>query len=169
MTMNRLVSFTLIMLIAVIISACASPTQEPEDETINPGDKIGDFVITTGDKTNLDNSEEFRCSQQGEEGDRCEVMVGKDPNVSNGIFDSQYTGKLEEIWSNHTYEMTINDRPVNLQAFGSIDYQHPTVGTVRYWNVVIVADKPGEISVHSKGNVGGKSFEDTTTYEFITP
>jgi hypothetical protein len=65
--------------------------------------------------------------------------------------------------------MSINDRPVNLKAFGSIDRQHPTVGMMRFWNVVIGADKPGEITVHSKGVVGGDPFEDTTTYVFVSP
>ena len=168
--MNKLVFLTLIVVFAVIVGACASATQEPADETINPGDKIGDFLITTGDETNLANSSDLNCNKQGdEEIYMCEVKVGKDPNVSNGIYDDQYSGKLDELWSNHTYEMTINDRPVNLQAFGSIDSQHPTVGPMRHWNVVIVADKPGEITVHSKAMVGGDPFEDTTTYAFIVP
>jgi hypothetical protein len=40
---------------------------------------------------------------------------------------------------------------------------------MRYWNVVIAADKPGKITVHSKGSVGNKPFEDTSTYVFTAP
>ena len=168
--MKKLVFLTLIVLFAVIVGACAGATQEPTIEAINPGDKIGDFLITTGDEEVVASSFDQKCSKQGDEEKYiCENIVGKDINASLGIYDDQYTGKLDELWSNHTYEMTINDRPVNLQAFGSIDRKHPTVGMMRHWNVVIVANKPGEITVHSKGVAGGDPFEDTTTYVFIAP
>ena len=65
--------------------------------------------------------------------------------------------------------MTINGRPVNLQAFGSIDQKHPSVGMMRRWNVVIAAEIPGEITIHYEGTVGDKNFEDTSTYVFILP
>ena len=158
------------MLCAVFLGGCAKATPEPTGETINPGDKIGDFLVKTGDESVFANDDDTTCSKQGE-GEKylCEAPVGKDVIVSNGIYDDQYNGKLDELWSNHTYEMTINDRPVNLKAFGPIDRQHPTVGMMRYWNVVIRADKPGEITVHSKGVVGGDPFEDTTTYSFVAP
>jgi serine protease inhibitor ecotin len=48
----------------------------------------------------LANSEEINCSkQEDEEKYICEVMVGKDLNVSLGVYDDQYSGKLEELWS----------------------------------------------------------------------
>jgi hypothetical protein len=168
--MKKLAFLTLSLLLTVTVAACATAISESPTEAINPGDKVGDFVIRAGDEANLANSEEINCSkQEDEEKYICEVMVGKDLNVSLGVYDDQYSGKLEELWSKHTYDMTINDRPVNLQAFGSIDQQHPSAGMMRYWNVVIAADKPGEITVHSKGSVGNKPFEDTSTYVFIAP
>ena len=168
--MNKLVYLTLIVLFAISVGACARATQEPTNEAINPGDKIGDFLITTGDEEVVASSLDQNCSKQGDEEKYiCENIVGKDINASLGIYDDQYTGKLDELWSKHSYEMTINDRPVNLKAFGSIDRQHSTVGMMRYWNVVIGADKPGELTVHSKGIAGGDPFEDTTTYLFVSP
>ncbi|OGO35335.1 MAG: hypothetical protein A2W35_22160 [Chloroflexi bacterium RBG_16_57_11] len=157
-------------LCAVFLSGCAKVIPEPTDEAINPGDKIGDFIIITGDDSVFANSEDLPCRKQGEE-ERyvCESLIGKAINVSMGVYDDQYTGKLDELWSKHTYEMTINNLPVDLQAFGSIDRQHPTVGMMRHWNVVIGAEKPGELIVHSKGIVDGDPFEDTTTYVFVTP
>jgi hypothetical protein len=152
------------------VAACASVTQTPSVEPIKPGDKIGDFLITTGDEADAANSHDLNCSQQGEgETYLCDSIVGTNLNVSNGIYDDQYSGKLDELWSNHTYAMTIDGRPVNLQAFGSLDYKHPTVGMMRFWNVVIVAEKPGEITVHSTGVAGDDPFDDTTTYVFIAP
>jgi hypothetical protein len=168
--MRKLASWGVVVLLALIVGACGSATQTPTDETINPGDKIGDILITTGDESEVANSLNLNCSKQGEgETYLCETSVGTNPNVSMGFYDDQYSGKLDEIWSSHTYVMTINDRPVNLEAFGSVDYQHPTAGMMRWWNVVIKADKPGEIIVHSKGTAGGDPFEDTTTYAFSAP
>jgi hypothetical protein len=171
MTMNKLGSVALVVvLFAAIASGCAAATQVPAGEVINPGDKIGDFLIKTGDEADLANSFDQKCNKPGDEGKYlCEMMVGKNLNVSLGIYDDHYSGKLEEIWAKHTYEMTINDHPVNLIAFGSIDRQHPTAGLMRHWNVVIVTDKPGEITVHSKCVVGSKPFDDITTYNFIFP
>jgi hypothetical protein len=40
---------------------------------------------------------------------------------------------------------------------------------MRRWNVVIAAEKPGEITVHYKTTVGDKNFEDTSTYVFVAP
>jgi hypothetical protein len=168
--MSKLVYLSVVLLWVWSVAACASPTQAPSVEPIKPGDKIGDFLVTTGDEADAANSHELNCSKQGEgENYSCNVSVGTNLNVSNGIYDDQYSGKLDEIWSNHTYEMTINDRPVDLEAFGSVDFQHPTAGAMRHWNVVVVADKPGEITVHSKGTAGGDPFEDTTTFVFSAP
>ncbi len=168
--MNKLVYLTLIVLLAISVGACARATQEPTNEAINPGDKIGDFLITTGDEEVVASSLDQNCSKQGEgEKYRCEIMVGEEFNASMGVYDDQYSGKLDELWSNHTYAMTINARPVNLQAFGSLDYKHPTVGMMRFWNVVIVAEKPGEITVHSTGVAGDDPFDDTSTLVFIAP
>ena len=162
----------LIVLFAVILSACAKATPEQEEGMVNPGDKIGDFLITTGEGEVTYNYQlGSACVKQGnEEIYTCQVTVGTKVNVSIGIYDDTHSGKLETKWSGMTYEMLIEDRPVNLQAFGTIDISHPTAGTIRYWNVVINATQPGEITVSSKGaESDGTPFEDTTTFTFSAP
>jgi hypothetical protein len=47
--MKRLVHLTFIVLLAIVLGACAKATPQPVDEMINPGDKSGDFLITTGE------------------------------------------------------------------------------------------------------------------------
>jgi hypothetical protein len=76
---------------------------------------------------------------------------------------------LDTLWSEHTYQLLINDRPVNLDAFGSVDVLQPQVGKMRHWNLVIVADKPGEITTRDSGVVDDNPFEQTTTYTFNAP
>ena len=65
--------------------------------------------------------------------------------------------------------MSIEGRPVNLKAFGSDDVPHPQVLSLRAWNVVLVADKPGEVTVHSRGAFDGDPFDETSTYTFSAP
>ena len=157
-------------LLAALLASCANLSGEVSAEMINPGDKIGDFLITTGEEGDVTYSWDLECEQQGNEGIySCKTTVGTKVNISMGVY-AAFSGKdLVTLWSEHTYQMFINDRPVNLEAFGSIDVLQPQVGKMRHWNVVIVATKPGEITLRESGVVGGDPFEDTTTYMFSAP
>jgi len=152
------------------LASCAKADAEPVAGMINPGDKIGDFLITTGKEGNVTYSWDLGCEQQGdEEVYSCESAVNTKVNVSVGIYDDQHSGRLEEIWAGHTYELFIEDRPVNLEAFGTIDTTHPAVGKMRHWNVVVVANIPGEITIRDSGVVDGDSFEEVSVYTFSAP
>ena len=176
--MKRFFCLLFIALITVILVSCAKAAPQtaeptlPPIEAINPGDKIGDFLITTGegeDVTYMWATDADCVKQEGAEIYSCQLPAGTKVNVSLGIYDDTLSGKLDSIWSEHTYEMFIEDRPVNLQAFGSIDVMHPRAGPMRHWNVVIVPAGAGEITVRSAGVAGGDSFEDTTTFIFSAP
>jgi hypothetical protein len=65
--------------------------------------------------------------------------------------------------------MVIEGRPVNLQAFGYDEWKHPIAGTIRVWNVVIVADQPGTISAASSGVFDGESWNYTAKINFTEP
>ena len=153
-------------------AAIASATPTESKEMINPGDKIGDFLITTGGDKGIIYVSTTHCPYDESAGiESCEMKVGTKVNVAVGIYDdSPSSGKsLDEYWSEQTYEMVIEGRPVNLKAFGSIDIYHPVVGTIRLWNVVIVADKPGKISAQSTGVVDGDPINSTAVLTFIMP
>jgi hypothetical protein len=92
--------------------------------------------------------------------------VGTKVNVATGVYDDTYSGKLDERWSSYNIELFIDNHPVNLQAFGSIDVKQSMVGMIRFWNVVIIANKSGEITIHETGVDKGKPFDSTTTYTF---
>ena len=176
--MKRFFCLLFITLVTVIMGSCAKvapqtaePTSQPIEGAINPGDKIGDFLITTGggkDITYVWNLHSECVKQGGVENYSCKVNTDTKMNVSWGVYASINTD-LDTMWSEHTYKMFINDRPVNLEAFGSIDVRHPTVGPMRHWNVVIVASKPGEITVHTEAVVDGEPSEDTKTLTFSAP
>jgi hypothetical protein len=171
MTMKKIVYLTLIMLFVIVLGACAKATPQSVNEMINPGDKIGDFLITTGDEGDVTYGWEMnKCVHQDDKKiNLCPTTVGAKVNVSLGVYDDTFKGKVDSLWLEHSYEMFIEDRPVNLQAFGYIDVTHPMVGKMRYWNIVITTTKSGEIIVAAKGVVGGDPFEDTTTFSFSAP
>lgn len=165
--MKAKMRFLLAVLFLIILVACAQANSE---RTINPGDRIGNFLITTGVDEELVYLWDLNnYVQQGEEEIySIELPVSTKINVSAGVYSKDGT-PLDELWKEHAYKMFINDQPVNLEAFGPIDTMHPRVGPMRAWNVVVTATEPGEIVVRSEGTVGGEPFTDTTTYIFKTP
>ena len=172
--MKGLVRLGQLVLLVLLLASCAAAVPLPDgaNKPIEPGDKIGNFLITKGaEGEDIVYPWDSDCAKQAgaEERYSCKSAVGAKVNLSAGIYDETLTGKLDSIWAEHTYEISIEGRPVNLKAFGPIDVPHPQVVKMRAWNVVILTDKPGEISVHSKGVVHGDPFEDTTTYTFSAP
>ena len=166
--MRRLVSIILIFILFALSTACAGTSG---NKLIEPGDKVGDFTITTGIAGNFSYGFEVQCTEPAQ-GNlyTCNASVGQAINVSTGLYDTTGSGKLDEVWANSNYQMYINDRLVDLQAFGTIDYSHPQVGTIRFGNVVIVTDKPGKITVRDSGLFdNGDPFSSTSTYVFSQP
>ena len=165
--MKRLAVGRLVGICVVALGACA-----PATGPINPGDKIGGFLITTGDSEDIVFVTKLHCPfDNSTNTESCEQPVGTKVNVGVGVYGDDPSNKasLDRLWSEQTHEMTIEGRPVNLQAFGSIDFVHPAVGTVRVWNVVIVSDKPGTVTARSAGVVGGDPFEYTAIVKFTAP
>jgi hypothetical protein len=168
--LTRGIMLVLVVLV-VLLTACAKATPDQVEGMINPGDKIGDFLITTGEGEDVIFVSKLHCPYDSSTGiESCEQPVGTKVNVGLGIYgDSTSGGKtVDEYWSEQTHEMFIEGRPVDLQAFGTVDFSS-IVGTVRVWNVVIVTDKPGKITAHSTGVVGGDPFDYTAIVTFTTP
>lgn len=169
--MKKSVYLPLIVLFVFILGACATATPQSRDEMINPGDRIGDFLITTGDGEDVVFVSKLHCPfDSSTQTESCEQPVGTKVNVGMGFYDDDpSSGKtLDEYWSEGTNEMSIEGRPVNVQAFGSLDF-NSLIGTVRVWDVVIVSDKPGKITVPSTGIAGGDPFDYTLILTFIEP
>jgi hypothetical protein len=179
MTMKMFIYLPLIGLFSIIVGGCGMTTQQPievttqlSDQMINPGDKIGDFLITTGKGEDVVFVTKIHCPYDSSTStESCEQPVDTKVNVGLGIYgDNTSNGKtVDDYWSEQTHEMFIEGRPVNLQAFGSLDFTNATVGTVRVWNVVIITDKPGKITAHSTGVVGGDPFDYTAIITFTAP
>jgi len=166
--MQRLVHIASVALLGILLAACsvAVPLQNGSSGPIKPGDKVGDVTVTQGEGDDILYQWDDACTAVGDFEGTCTASVGQRANVSMGVFDETFSGKLDELWAAHTYEMSIDDRPVDLKAFGSVDVAHPMVLSLRAWNVVLVADKPAQVEVQSKGVVHGEPFTQTLTYTF---
>ena len=171
--MKRLEVLFSIILIMSLSAACTktSGSSEVNNTMIEPGDKVGDFLITTGVQRNFTYGFEVECSAPGSDNTyACKATVGQTVNISTGLYDTSGSGKLDDVWTHSNYQMFINNRPVDLKAFGTIDYTHPQVGVIRFANVVITASKEGEITVRDSGVYdNGDPFASTSNYVFSAP
>ena len=169
--MKKRAFLTILALSAALLASCAKGISEPAKGMIEPGERIGNFLITKGSTEDITYVTTIHCPYEQDAGiESCELPVGTLVNVGLGVYDPDtHNGKnLDQIWSESTYEMRIDGRPVDLHAFGSIDITH-LVGIIRIWNVVIGTDKPGEISARSTGVVDGELFDQTEKLTFKAP
>jgi len=159
--------FLVLILVALILSGCAATASKSNTEPVEPGETIGVVLVTTGTAGDFTNLWDIDCEKQGDEEQySCHSTVGTKVNISIGIYDDQHSGNVDQSWEDHTYELFIENRPVNLQSFGSVDIQHPVAGKMRLWNVVIIANKPGKITLRDKGVVDGEPIASTMIITF---
>jgi len=157
----------LVVLFALVLGACGKSTPQ-STEMINPGDKTGDFLITTGGQEGVEPVWELGCDESAGKWS-CRLPVGSMVNVSWGIYAEASKGEdLETKWAGHTYEMVIDGRPVNLKAFGYVDFDHPYRDKIRCWDVVITTDKPGEIEIEGTGAPAGETTESDVAIMIFT-
>jgi hypothetical protein len=161
--MKGFVYLTFLALVGGLIAGCG-PNQ------IDPGEKVGGFLVTQAKDQEVTYQWDLDCKQKADANSyTCQTAVGTNVNISMGVYAS-FSGKhLDTLWKEHSYELYINDLPVNLKSFGYVEIMHPRVGPMRVWNVVIVGDKPGEITFRDKGVVDGDPIESTSTLAFSAP
>ena len=170
--MKRLVQSGVILLVYGMLWACSIPTSTQSIDMIHPGEMVGDFLIDKGEEGHFTYSFEMECTSEGKDQNAvytCSATVGEVVNISSGIYDNTGRNKLEEYWKTSDYRMSIEGKPVDLESFGSIDYNDPGVGVVRFWNVVISTDKPGTINIEESGFVENSPFRYTSTISFNEP
>jgi hypothetical protein len=174
---------TFIALLIVCLTACTapiqiSPTTAPAQtltsakDLIEPGDKIGNFLIATGIDEEVMYVSKLHCPFDAKTGtESCEIPVGTKVNVSNSFYDpnDRDGAGLDDIWARHTYKMSIEGRLVNLEAFGPIDTYHPVAGKLRNWNVVIFTNTPGTISIKGNSTLDNETVEMNVVLTFAIP
>jgi hypothetical protein len=141
---TRNLIWLMISLFAVLIVSCSpspSTPQAPADSEnmIKPGDMIGEMVVRKA----ADESEARRflkdlCGWEDlalaelSEDKSVECIIAYEPAVFMGYgMEEPNLDKLNEYWANLTWEISINGRPLDLEAFGTIDKSGG-----RWWNVL---------------------------------
>ena len=158
------------ILFAALAAGCASPqvVSPAAGKPVNPGDQVGGQLVTTGDVGEMTYLWNKQCVKEGIKW-LCELEEGQNLNVSVAVYDYRIE-ELDKKWEGSTYELSIDDRPVNLKAFGPIDFDHPITPSwkMRAWNVVLEDLKPGTFTLHDKGTVDGETFDDTTVITVVS-
>ena len=153
---NRISKFSWLMilltlLLAVSCQAAGEEVSQPDDRLINPGDTVNGILVRTGEPGEYIHL--WEC--EGNKLNYCQADLETIVNISSGLF-AEPGEDLDQVWSAHTYEMTIDGRPVNLAAFGSVAADHPDVGAMRAWNIVLVPSKPAAVETTHAINVDGE-------------
>jgi hypothetical protein len=123
--MNRIALLAILLLFAVILVACTQ--SEPTGDMIDPGDKIGDMVIIKHDMQGTENFADTYCYTPTEIGENeyefeCQAKEGDLVLFPLG-WNADTIEELDAKWEKSTFEMTIDDRMVDLPKFGPT--QHP--------------------------------------------
>jgi hypothetical protein len=151
-----------------ILAACAKSPQAPEVvatptsiDMIQPGDTVNGVLVTTG---NEDSTFIFDLPCTKKDGiDICTVTLGYPCNVIGSIA-APTPEELEETWQTYTETFSIEGRPVDLGAFGTIDFVHDrTQLYMRAPNVVLTSTEPVTLTFHDILTVGGG----TTEYTYL--
>jgi hypothetical protein len=121
--MKRRLFFGIVLLFIFILTAC---TASSSVQLIEPGDKVGDFTITTATDGNFTYGFAIQCVGPGQANAyTCDATVGQAINVSTGLRGTSGNGNLDAVWKNADYKLYINDLPVDLAVFATIEYNHP--------------------------------------------
>lgn len=153
------------------LTACAKTPQETElvatptpINMIQPGDTINGVLITTG---NEDSTFLFDLPWTKKDGiDVCTVTLGNPYNVIGSIAGST-PEELEDSWKTYSETFTIEGQPVDLPAFGTIDFVHErTQLYMRAPNVVITSTEPVTLTIHDVITFEGETNEYTYLVAF---
>lgn len=136
---------------------------------LKPGDKSGDMVLTTGPSEGMKEIWMY-CdpfvTESGVFTKECGVPGIPDLFIGYGIV-ADTTGELDAAWPAMTWELTLDDHPVNLSAFGVLDQDDVVDGRPvkrRSWNVVLHQSTPGKHTLRYVLNESGKPTDVTWVF-----
>jgi hypothetical protein len=121
----------ILFLIAFLAACTKSPqvtdvvaTPTPID-MIQPGDTINGVLVTTG---GVDSTFVFDLPCKEKDGIYvCILTLGKTYNITASVYGST-PEELQSNWETFVYSYSINGQPVDLPAFGTIDFVHERTG-----------------------------------------
>jgi Phospholipase/Carboxylesterase len=165
MIMKKLACLTLIVVLVAILAACtkASATPTPID-MLQPGDTVNGVLVTTGTEDTIFGFD-LPCTQK-DDITTCTTTFGDATNVTSAVYGFT-PEELQSNWETFTYTITIEGRPVDLTAFGTIDFIHQQTGLyMRAYNVALISSDPITLTTHDVGTVSGETTESVLLIAF---
>ena len=156
---------TLIVLSNLFLTSCSTPAAAPTSlDLIQPGDTINGVLVTTG--TN-DSAFVFDLPWTKNDGiDVCTTTLGTPTNPATSVYGST-PEELESKWKTFTYSISIDGQPVDLSAFGTIDFVHERTGLyMRAYNIALTSTAPITLTIHDIGSLPGEKIETNTLIAF---
>jgi hypothetical protein len=153
----RVSTFTTLLLLSILfLTACSEPTATPTPiDMIQPGDTVNDVLVTTGTEDTIFGFD-LPCTQK-DNIFTCTTTFGKSTNITSAVYGFT-PEELQSKWETFTYTITIEGQPVDLQAFGTIDFIHPQTGLyMRSYNVALTSTDPITLTTHDVGTVQGET------------
>jgi predicted esterase len=164
--------FSLLLLAACSISSAiptAAPSVTPPPTPtptipIKPGDRVSGVLVTTG---TADSKFLFDLPCTKKDGaDQCNVPFGISANVTAAVYGVT-PEELQANWETFVYSFTINGQPVDLPAFGTIDFVHKRTGLfMRAYNLAVISSEPITLTTHDVASVQGDTVEGNTLITF---
>ncbi len=150
-----------------------TPTSPVMLDMIEPGERIGDMVLTTAQDEGGAEPQLFDfCDPYITESDpavitrECEVPVMPYYFIGYGIF-ADTTSELDTLWSTIAWELIVDGHPVDLAAFGTIDLDWGK--QYRVLNVVLANPTPGEHTIRYIYNEFAEPTDATWTFTVASP
>jgi len=164
-----------VLLLATSFTACAPTTPGRVEGIINPGDQVDGMLFTTDDRIDWNIDLHARCDFDSVEGPenaenfQCRAIPGDRIFFGNCIgvgYDSQE--EVDEAWGDFHLEVTFDDQPLNLPAFGYLDFELPESEPkyARVWNLMVEDITAGRHSIQCKKLEDGVIY--SNTYVFTT-
>jgi hypothetical protein len=162
----RIITYTTLLLLPILfLTTCSKPTATPTPiDMIQPGDTVNGVLVTTGNEDSTFGFD-LPCTQK-DNIYTCTTTYGNSTNVTAAIYGFT-PEEVQSKWETFIYTVTIDGQPVDLPAFGTIDFVHEqTKLYMRAYNIVLIGTEPITLSIHDKGNVTDESWEEDTLIVF---
>ena len=152
-----------------LLTAFQLAGQPPSTAILKPGDTIDDMSLTTGAQ---DAAPLWAfCSPAQHHGNTAtsDCTVPLIPRLAIGHFLMPGDDALSRLdWSEISWELTIDDQPIDLKSFGNHDFVLPAMSHspspvrevfVKFtaWDVVLTNLSPGQHTIHGSAQMGTES------------
>ena len=171
--MNKFLLFTLGLMMAVVMLAYQPVSQSADDGMLKPGDEIDGMVLTTGVAEAAPLWAFCSPTLENDSVTRVECQV---PQLSKLAIGHPFGGAEQALqaldWSTLTWELSLDEGSLDLEAFGIHHYVIPDLASPpspirevfrkkQAWDVVLTNPTPGLHTLHGMARAG------TNTYSWI--